>query len=422
MVNDPTAGPDHPSRAGRADGERSRVLSRRTLLLLAGGGAVGVPAAAYLATRGGDVAGRTARRVPLPRRLIHPFWTTPLPADVPLAATSQDYVARLTAQAGLTSTTSPVAFPYDVPFNVVVLSTDYSLCIYTMPEDWPRTPVWSRRSKEGLQEVLDRGVPVPDPADLPDGEIAPAGTDGATIILQGDELWELWQFAPGGPDGFDWSCEQGGYMRNFGEHPGWWAGSPAFGGGTPPRVLGDDWGVSACGQSYLGGILTAEDFYSAAIEHPLPLALPITGGGLSTPTHVLPATRYDQLNFTYASDDEADRLRLPEGVRYRLPHPFDIEAWVEQRALSEPSAEGSTAEVLRKVLVCLRDYGLFVAESSGVVGFTAEHEKVFGTPYHPFTAEQRPQWGNFGQQIPWSDLVQLEPPEVDVSVPGAGPA
>jgi len=319
----------------------------------------------------------------------------------------------------MTPETTPVSLGYTYPYNAGVQTTDYSLCIYRMPDDWPRTPVFTNREKPGLQEVLDAGVPIPNPADLPDGNIAPEGTDGALIILQGDELWEFWQFAPGGPSGYEWSCEQAGHMTNYHEHPGWWAGSATFGGGEGPRVEGNDWGVSACGMSYLGGILTGEDYYADAILHPLPLQLPITGEGSSTPSHILPATRYDETNFSDAPDEVADAYRLPEGARYRLPQSFDIEAWVSDRALPEPSDEGSTAEVLRKVLVCLRDYGLFVAESAGITAFAGEHEKVYGTPYHPFSAAEVPLWGNFAQQVPWDDLVQIEAPDEDISVPGS---
>lgn len=412
---------------------KPRTLSRRHFLLAGGTTAViaagvavtvtrrdpGPPGSAEPTTPPGTVEPGPAPQTD--RRLLHPFWTAPLPADVPLAATSMDYVARLVFQSTMGPDTSPVALPYGYPYNIGISTADYSLCIYVMPDDWPRTKVHSIREKTGLQEILDAGVPVPDPTDLPDGDIAPLGTDGAIIIIQGDELWELWQFRPGGPAGYDWACEQGGHMANHRAHPGWWAGSAVFGGGEGPRVAGYDWGVSACGQSYLGGILTAEDYYGEAITHPLPLSLPITGAGSSTPSHVLPATRYDQANLTLATDEVADPYRLPEGARFRLPPSFDIEGWVSAKAQDSPSQTGCTADVLRKILVCLRDHGLFIAESAGIVGFSGEHEKVFGTPYHPYAAAERPQWGNFGLQLPWSSLVQIEVPTTDISVPASGP-
>ncbi|MGY1604677.1 hypothetical protein [Geodermatophilus sp. SYSU D00815] len=431
--------PSAPAPDRLAEERPAREMNRRQLLIAGGVGLAGLAGAgiAYGVFSGGSSGGGTPQPTtpssapppptsggPAPtagRRLPHPFWTEPLPAEAPLAATSDDYVARLAFQAQLGPDSTPVSFGWAAPYNTAVSTTDYSLCIYTMPADWPRTKVYSRREKTGLQEVLDRGVPVPDPADLPDGNIAPEGTDGAIIIIQGTELWEFWQFGEGGPSGYDWSCEQGGHMADYTTHPGWWAGSSAFGGGSDGRVEGYDWGVSACGQSYLGGILTAEDFYADAIRHPLPLALPITGAGSASPSHLLPATRYDQNNFTDADDATADPYRLPEGARFRLPADFDIEGWVAERALppEEAGDDGSTAEVLSKVLVCLRDYGLFIAESAGIVGFSGEHEKVYGTPYHPYPADQIPLWGNFGQQLPWSSLVQVEPPTTDISVPAS---
>lgn len=371
---------------------------------------------------GTDGGGIITPAPPTLRRLSHPFWTTPLSASAPLASTSADYVSRLAYQATMGQNSTPVSMPYGAPYNTGISTTDYSIAVYVMPEDAPRVPVWARDTgKTGLQSQLDQGVPMPDPTKLPDGTVAPKGTDGAIIIICGDELWELWQVNPAeagtDPAGYGWRCQQGGYMENYHTHPGWWSGSPFYGGGSNGRVSGYDWGVSASGQSYLGGILTAEDFYADAIEHLLPLALPITGAGASTPGMVLPATRYDQNNLTYASNEVADAYRLPEGARFRLPTSFDIEGWVSAHAVASSGQTGSTATVLRKILVCLRDYGLMIAESAGIVGFSGEHEKVYGTQYHPYTAAQKPQWGNFGQQLPWSSLVQVTAPTVDISVP-----
>jgi len=355
------------------------------------------------------------------RRLQHPFWSTPLAADTPLASTSSNYVSRLAAQAAMGPGTNP-GIPYGHPYNHETSVGNYSLPIYQMPAGWARQPVWHTRTRAGdFQEILDRGVPVPNPAHLADGDIAPKGTDGALIIFDPAtrELWEFWQWRPSTRGGYTWEAEQGGYIRNIDKHPGWWAGSSWYGGGDGVRVNGYDWGVSACGQSYLGSLLTGEDFHGSAITHPLSLGLPITGPASGGPTHLLPASRYDWLTFGTGS---VENVRLPEGARFRLPHSFNIAGWVSANARPQADLYGTTAAVLTKLLVCLRDYGVFIGESAGVVQLMGEHEKTYGTQYNPYTAGQKPQWGNLGQAIPWSSLVQIAPPTVDISVPGAGPA
>lgn len=365
--------------------------------------------------------------------LGHPFWTTPLASSAPLAATSSVLVGRLTHQATMTKTSAPVAGAYNAPGNTITngsntpppFASSFALPIYRMTPGTPRVPVFTIRPKTGLQTVLDNGVPLPDPAVLPGGTIPPSGTDGSVVVYdtQTGELWELWQLKTADdaradgytvPDGYDWVCTQGGKMANRHTHPGIWSAPPS-------------WGVAASGLAKVGGMLTADDYFADEIRHPLGLSLPITGGAQTThpkePSKVLPATRFDRMSLIpggVAAQPAADLLRVPEGARFRLPAAFDVDAHVAALPTLAPSRFGTDPDTLRKILIAVRDYGMVVVDTAGVVAFSAEHPKTFGTPYNRYRLDQAPVWGNFGQQIPWDQLVQVAAPTVDISVSGAG--
>lgn len=378
--------------------------------------------------------------------LGHDFWTAPLAADEPTVeypSSGLNLVERLTYQATMTTSSTPVTGTYAAPYNTATnggsattSTSAFALPWYRMPADTPRVPVWHVGQpvgsfKPNLQPVLDAGVPLPNPALLPDGTIPPSGSDGSVIITQGDELWELWKVMPRAeglslgytiPDGYDWICRQGGHMANRNAHPGIWAAGAGGGG----RVAGWSWGVGASGHAKSGGLLTAHDYYADVIAHPLELALPLTGGSQATdpvePSSLLSATRYDRLTFVpggTGAQPLAENYRIPEGAHFRLPTTFDIDSYIADLPVVAAGANGANPETLRKVLIAIRDYGLLVVDSSGVVTFSAEHPKTYGTPYNPYSAAQIPTWGNFGQQIPWASLVQLAPPTTDISVPGS---
>lgn len=361
-----------------------------------------------------------AQAAAVTRNLGHPFWTTPLTASTPVAATSTSMVSRLTAQYGAVPGGSPLNGWYAAPYQTITNQDAYSLPIYRAPASQPRVPVWSRRDKGPLRAVLDAGVPVPDPTQLPGNRIGAAGTDSSCIIIQGDTAWEFWQFGPAeagiDPPGYAWKCEQGGVLGDIRSHPGIWSGSSFFGGGSNGRPEGYDWGVSAAGFSYLGLLLKWEDWAAADILHPIALTLQLTGGADGEPSRLLPATRNDSGNLTNSPDTTANPYRIPEAARFRLPAGFDIPGWVAAHALPTAGANGTTAAILGKVLRCLRDFGMIVIDTGGVTAFSAEASSTFGTPYNTLSATA-PDWGNFGQQVPWSSLLQVAAPTVDISAP-----
>lgn len=361
--------------------------------------------------------------------LRHFFWTTPLATNATLASTSSSMVNRLVTQANAEPGSSPLNVVYGSPFNTQTATGAYSIPVWRVPLNQPRVPVWSRSDKYlypgrevDLRATLDLGVPLPDVANIPDGSIAPSGTDGACIVLCGHEMWEFWQFAPSTPGtdpaGYDWRCVQGGYIADIRTHPGIWSSSSFFGGGSNGQVNGADWGVSASGISYLAMMLKYEDWIAPDILHPMSLSTFLTGGAGVEPNKLYPAVRNDKFNLTNSSDATADPYRLPEGTRFRLDPAFDIDTWANTHGLAQAGVDGATAAVLAKVLRCIRDYGMFITDTAGVLGFSAEANKVYGTPYGPATYDNRPIWGNFGQQMPWSSFQQIVAPTSDISVPG----
>jgi len=338
---------------------------------------------------------------------------------------------RLVDQATSMISGTPFSSAYTGIYGTKTSTDAYSINLYEVPANTPRVPVWatsdkyygSGTSRVSFRDKLDEGVPLPDPALLPGNRIQPSGTDGSIIIVCGREAWELWRFAPTTTTaGYDWLCSQGGYIADITTHPGWWAGS----GNENAPLRGGDFGVSASGMSYLGPILTGSDFYADEIRHPLAVALPSTGGygTADFPYFVFPATRGDRLGALRPATDgtSGDTVKLPEGAQFRLlPSEWTndaIAAYAAAHGKTTGGTSGSTPAVLAKVMRAARDYSIVVSDFAQIIGFSAESDSTYGTPYNPYTAEQRPVWGNFGQQLPWASFVQVAPPTSTVAVQG----
>jgi len=395
-------------------------------------------------------------------RLYHPEFTTKIHPKAPLHDNSVNIAAALVAQFEsepfVNGAPKPGAGPIDAiaggVYRTRISTGEYSIPSYRMPLDWPRTKV-AQTSKEGamrtkwitvngvrryFQEDLDKngGVPLPNPADLPDGLIQPEGTDGSVIITCGHELWEMFVFRALDParsadaaalaEGYTFRCAQGGYIADTRYHPGWWASSR-----NESNPKGGDYGVGAPGCAYSGFTLTADDYNAPDILHPLSLSLYITGGedaladdpgSVARPDYFLPATRYDKYNYSRSSDLAVNRFRIPEGVRFRLPP----EKWTDEylnayaAAKGRPQTDGygATAPELAKFLRCLRDFGMVITDTAAnILGLSAEHNKTFGTQYNK--AEKKPNWGDPMLQFPWRDFVVVAPHPVQIAVPGEGP-
>lgn len=339
------------------------------------------------------------------QQLLETGWLrTPLADDQPLADTSADLVGRLVAQTKIGPNTSPVKGRWytGYPYNMTVDAGDFSVPRYTMPSGHPLTKVYVARAGWGaMQALLDQGVPVPDPTKIPGGTLAPKGSDGSIVIEQGTRLWDFWQFRPrdaATPAGYDWQCSAAGYHPAA---PGWAGWYPTTAGAINPalgKADGYGWGTAACGITTIGARLMAEDWQRGTINHKLGFALMLTGPG-----KVNPATRFDANNTTATTGPDADALRIPEGTCFRLPAGFDTASWA--KAHHTQASETAVEMACRAI----RDYGLVLGDTSGVVQFWAEGAKTFGTPYNPHPTP--PPWGNFGHDLPWELMQQVAPPD-----------
>jgi hypothetical protein len=341
------------------------------------------------------------------RPVVSPLWlTSQLLSDTqPLGdGVHFDYPARLQAVAQMTMTSSPLHTYYDPPFTIQSDGGSYSVPLYQMPLNTPRVPVYTNRQRATLQPVFDLGVPMPDPTLIPGGLVGASGTDAEAGIWCGNEYWEFWQLHPANPNaavgsiartgadlGYTWVCSQGGHITDITQissanfHGGFYSGASV-------------WGVLACGMSTLCGRLTAEDYWSGTISHALSLKIPLTLAG-----QLAPATRHDSFNFTNTPDAVANSYKLPQGAWFRLPVGFDTVGWA---AAHHTQAAQNKVEMMCRAA---RDYGLIIDDSATVCQFDCEGTQSFGSPYNPWTANQAPNWGHVGIDLPWDQFQFLTP-------------
>jgi hypothetical protein len=319
-----------------------------------------------------------------------------------------DFAPNLAATFNLPSTGSPHGY-YAKPYNTITASTSYTFPIYVMPENTPRQTIYLTDPSDhgNLQAYMNaHPCPLPDPTKISTGLIQPAGTDAEVAVLCGNELWEFWVFSSAGTNainaGYTWQCKDFGYIADITKSNGFYASNQYL----SPYGNIYSMGVHAAGCCSLFGLLRAEDYLSGTINHALCLALPITGQRPQTGSPIdklLPATRNDlSLGFD-GTDAQAGPYSIPEGSWFRLPAGFDTVAW----AAANNSSSSQT--VVEMVCRAIRDYGVMICDGSGVMQFWAEDTQTFGTPYNPYSTAQKPVWGNFGQDLPWSKMVQIAP-------------
>lgn len=369
-----------------------------------------------------------------------------------LAADSATTVSNWVTQTGWTDTSTPhCAYGGIYNFEAGNAAPTYRQPMWEVPAGTPLVKVWSRRNKGSdftssgtvltLQQLLDQGVPMPDPA-IAGTTIQPAGTDGSALIRQGNKLWSFWILRPmdysnpsevaGGetgtvPPGYAWVCEQGGVIADMTTTAG--AYGPA------------GWGVNAAGMLDWGSKLSIDDWINGIVPHIISMSIPLTGGpgypaNNWTDNYVLPAVRADVFNFTGNDASTVTAYRVPEGTRFRLPATFDetaITAYLNtaytynygggvthsytplQAASSLGTGTGPTAapplEIgLRMVLRAIRDYGLIITDSSGNYGMAVESTQSVGTPYSAHATDPS-QWGNipFVIQTVFSQFQKVAP-------------
>jgi hypothetical protein len=237
-------------------------------------------------------------------------------------------------------------------------------------------------------------VPVPDVTKIPQGHIQSIGTDGHACFWRPstNELWEMWRF----------SGTPGNYVFQYG---GYTSSANTF-DGIYPNV----WGARATSLAAAGGLITIQDLVDVLnglpIRHAIGVALAVTANA-----HTAPATRNDSSSSTpqYAPDGVTPNPSygfvdaVAEGTWCRLPASFD--------PVSQMPGAGP---IQLAIATAVRDYGLFVMDSSSGCRFNVEDARVLGSPYsyakvNPFAGSTGAAAGNYdthtNQYVPsdWTD-------------------
>lgn len=339
------------------------------------------------------------------------FWNCVVPRQTQIAQTSADYAARLWRQSRYGPTSTPVSGPYPRPWNTVINCTTYSVPVYNVPLDQPRTCValidtlGVRRTDstwaDGLVDAW-ASVPLPLLEHCKPGvnrggsshQIEANGLDGHLVVICGREMWEFWRFRPEADGSF--AASWGGYVPDITR----WSG-----------VFTNDWGARASGLGLACGLIRSSDIRAGLIRHGLALAVAASGWGPYSPLALAPAVRGDTRALLLGgSIEDIDTDRLPHGTRFRLPASFSVADWRERHK----DVQGLNSHLLAMLTQAVRDYGLTIVDSAtGVLACFAEDDRTFGTPYGPpmrwpmsFGSHQR---RLAMQHLPWSEMEQIEP-------------
>ncbi len=309
-----------------------------------------------------DGAGLSAGKGPF--RFFSPksFWNRPIPTHARIDRRSAAIIGVFDKEIATTT---------EVKKGPTILTTAWSVPIYTVPADQPTVKVTleSVSPSHVLQSAWDA---VPLPADAQPA----AGTDKHLVVWQPstDRLWEFWRLeqAPTG-----WQAAWGGAMRNVATNLGVY-GRKAWPSASPY------WGASASSLSIAGGLITLEDLERGQINHALAIGIPDVRAGV----YASPAHRTDGTS--------TNPLSLPEGAHLRLEPGLDL------AALHLPPLTLMIAEAAQR-------YGIFVRDGTGNVAFYAQDPITTGT--EPYTGPggyfEGMTPGPLLASFPWSHLQLL---------------
>jgi hypothetical protein len=255
-------------------------------------------------------------------------------------------------------------------YGAVGINTDsYSISIYRVPADTPRTQVGITNGcsdDAGLRQQL---ASVPIPADA----FPAKGADHSLVIWQpsSDSEWELWQAHEDAVG--NWTACWGGRIIPVSRSDG---------------VFPDPYGLSASGLSYLGGTIKARELQAGRIDHVIAVNVVETTAGQQVP----PADRNDGRS--------TSAVAIPEGTRFRLDPNIDV-------------TQLNLSPVALTLARALQRYGMVVTDTSGAVVLMAEDAQPFlaaGAP-NPYVAlfAGAPSYEVL-DGIPWSRL-EVVPPE-----------
>lgn len=322
-------------------------------------------------------------------------WNVQVAPDAPRANTSTAYSLNLHKQtriypAGQNDPDMVVTGPYGPGQTLNINKDQYTFPIYhtalnttrvkvtlveTAKVDGHRVP----RAPGANSNLQDYWLEVPMPTkslckpgtnrpDSADGQVGSEGTDESAIIVCGNEAWEFYKII--WDDEFGWTAVYGAYIPNIYAHIGFFP----------------TWGVKASGCMSLAGIITNEDCAKGSIDHGLYMAIPCSGNGATNvpPKFIAPCKRGDKLNIDLVGTTaQLDAIRLPHGCHFVIDPTLDVDEYVASKA----GIVGVDPVSLRALFLCLQNYGAWVSDSArGVVQFSVEDSRTYGTPYSDYTS------------------------------------
>lgn len=280
-------------------------------------------------------------------------WNKPLPRDAPLDRESRSIVGSLRAQ---------VDEARRKTFGPTINWHTYSVPIYTVPADQPKTKVMLDNDAgyaASLRAALEE-VPMPRKAK------AAAGNDQHLVVWQPstDTMWEFWKMHRQ-RDG--WHAKSAGRMGRVSENPGYFAGPAGY-----------PWGATATSLPLVGGLILPGELRSGHIPHALAMAVPKTRGSRWS----FPAQRTD--GFISGAPS------VPQGARFRLDPRVNVD---ELRA----------SRTVKTLARAAQRYGIIVRDTSATPVFYAQD---------PMTLPRKPYGRLFGREpldnqladFPWSRL------------------
>jgi hypothetical protein len=273
-------------------------------------------------------------------------WNRRIADDAPVASNSPALVASLVEQS--------------LRYTPWVNTTTFSSPVYRVGAD---VPLVSVKMDKWSPTLTSQFAAVP----LPENAQPPLDTDRHLIVWQAStdtlwEFWQLWRKADG------WHAMWGGKMDHI---------------STAPGIFPYPFGVSASGNSLLGGLITPDEIRKGDIPHAVALGIPDTASDTFTP----PANR---------TDGRTALGGIPMGTRFRLDPRVDV------RSLHLPWAAGVIAQAAQR-------YGIIINDSThGSLSFYGEDPVTMGSNPWPELFEGRSP-SQMLARFPWALLQVVDP-------------
>ncbi|HWA52149.1 MAG TPA: dockerin type I repeat-containing protein [Patescibacteria group bacterium] len=270
---------------------------------------------------------------------IRPFnpnsiWNKPInESNQSIAANSSQMIALLASESDNQTT---------APFVVSGTGESWSVPVYFADSNTPRKNVCGLQDNGSLIKCTFGLMPVDNNFYASwDGGGAGADHKIAIIDTTNNHGWSAWSFKTAN---LTYQGQHVDYTANYAAYG--WTDLSQVGDGITMHD-GGAWGGRANGLSYFGGLIWPEEIAAGQINHAL--ALSISGSAVSKNTYWWPSRSGDG----YSSNPNA----LPYGARLQLDPTFDI-----------TTLPTGPARIVAKAL---QDYGAWLVDTGGSVGFYA---------------------------------------------------